>query len=265
MGTNSPIAVGVMGAAGRMGVQVCDILKFLPGVKLHAAIEIEDHPAIGQPISESELRYTTAQEALLTDCEVLISFTTAEGIEASAACAKQHGLALVIGATGMKAAHEDCLRDLSRVVPVLQSANMSLGVNLLFHLTRQAGRILQHWDAEVLDLHHGGKLDAPSGTATELAKILQDVRDGDELCTDRISRQQARPTAEIGVAALRGGDVVGEHTVYLLGAGERLELTHRATHRRNFAAGAVYAAKFIHGKPAGSYTMDDVLELKSLD
>jgi 4-hydroxy-tetrahydrodipicolinate reductase len=144
-------------------------------------------------------------------------------------------------------------------VPVLWEPNMSLGVHVLASLVARAAAELPDWDAEIVETHHRAKVDAPSGTALRLAEAVQKARAGTRLVHGRQGRPGARSPHEIGMHALRGGDVVGDHEVHLLGGGERIELTHRATSRDVFAHGALRAAAWIVGKAAGSYTLADVL------
>lgn len=258
------IGVGVIGAGGRMGQEVIACVNSDPDTVLQALIEHEEYPYLGETVPGTEIFYSSANDANLRNCQVLISFTTGEGAVASLECAARFSTPLVVGATGVNKEDMKILLSHAQDAPLLVSSNMSLGVNLLFHLTRLAGKKLSTWHAEVLDMHHEFKLDAPSGTADKLIEILQQVSNNKELNTDRTNRSDPRPDEEIGVACLRGGDVVGEHTVYLLGNGERLELIHRATNRANFAQGALTAAKFIYDKEPGRYSMDDVLGLNSL-
>ena len=254
------VCAAVFGAAGRMGQAVIETINDDPQVKLGVAIERADHPSLGMPIPSGNITYQIAADANFAACNTLIVFTTPAGIPAAVECAITHRLALVIGTTGMEAEHQQTITTAQDHVPVLVEPNMSLGINMLCQLVTMAARSLPHWDAEIIDLHHRAKLDAPSGTAVKLSEVINNSRTGkQDLCADRTTRSQTRPDDEIGIATLRAGDVVGEHTVLLAGAGERLELTHRATSRRNFAAGAVYAAKSLVGKPPGRYGLDELL------
>ncbi len=197
--------------------------------------------------------------------DVYIDFTTPVATRAAAAAARACGMAAVIGTTGLGADDEAALAALAAVAPIVVAANFSLGVNLLLGLARTAARVLgPDWDAEVVETHHRAKRDAPSGTALAIARAIaaghgssyEDVkrhtRDGDV---------GPRPRGEIGVATVRGGDVIGEHTAYFFGAAERIEISHRATARAIFAAGALRAAAWVVGQPPGRYDMQDVLGL----
>lgn len=257
-----PLTVAVMGASGKMGAEVISILQQDPTTTLGAAIEREGHPLLKQKVAGSEIAYATAATAELDACSAIIAFTTPDGIATTVEAAKDNGLALVLGTTGITESDGQALAELAKGVPVLAAPNMSLGISVLCHLVAAAAKQLRHWDAEVFEIHHRAKVDAPSGTAARLGDVLRGARDmQDNFCMDRSGRRKARPDNEIGMSALRAGDVVGEHTVLLAGTGERLELTHRSMARSNFATGAVHAAKFLRGKAPRQYSMDDVLGL----
>ena len=176
------------------------------------------------------------------------------------------GRPLVIGTTGHTAEEKQLLADAAKRIPVLVAPNFSVGVNLLFFLTRKAAEILgSGYDQEIIEMHHRNKLDAPSGTAKRLAEVLCEVkgRGYDELVLGGREGETGKRTGdEIAVHALRGGDVVGDHTVIFAGTGERVELTHKASSRDTFAFGALRAAKWILGQKPGLYSMEDVLGLK---
>ena len=192
---------------------------------------------------------------------VLIDFSTADFFPSVAAMAAQAGVALVSGTTGLDAGGVAALARASERVPVLWEPNMSVGVHVLAGLVREAVlRLGLGYDVEVVETHHRLKVDAPSGTAMRLVEVAREARaDGAALAHGREGRPGVRPVAEIGVHAVRGGDVIGDHTVHLLGAGERLELTHRATSRDLFAHGALRAARFLAGKAPGRYGLPDLL------
>lgn len=180
-------------------------------------------------------------------------------------CAK-HGKALVIGTTGHSEVEKSQILNLKSQIPIVWASNYSTGVNALFYITRKAAEILgPDFDAEIMEMHHRMKKDAPSGTAASLAEIIAQVRDQQISQIARYGRQGItgeRPRSEIGIHALRGGDVVGENSVIFAANGERLEMTHRASSRETFANGALRAAVWLVGKPAGLYDMQDVLGLR---
>jgi 4-hydroxy-tetrahydrodipicolinate reductase len=191
--------------------------------------------------------------------DVAIDFSTAEVVAEVAAAVASRGVPLVSGTTGLTPAGERALADASRQVGVLWEPNMSVGVHVLGALVRQALLALgDGYDVEIVETHHRRKVDAPSGTALRLAAIATESRPR-ALVHGREGRPGPRPPTEVGVHAVRGGDVVGDHSVHLLGDGERLELVHRATSRDVFAHGALRAARWIATKPAGRYTLADML------
>src|SRR5512145_1455925 len=202
----------------------------------------------------------------LEGADVVIDFTSFEASVGHAALCADRGVALVVGSTGFTPEAKAKIADAAKRIPVVLSPNMSVGVNVMFDLVRRAAAILgDAYDIELVELHHKLKKDAPSGTAMRLAEVAAEGRGLDpakELTFARHGMIGERPAREIGVQTIRGGDIVGEHTVFYCGQGERLEITHRATSRDQFARGAVRAAAWLAGKPAGLYDMADVLGLK---
>ncbi len=217
--------------------------------KAHALIFRDDDPA-----------------PLLEDCEAAIEFSSAAALPPLLAACRAQKVPLVIGATGHDDAQRALIADAAKEIAIVFAANFSVGVNTLFWLARRAAEILgPEFDLEVIETHHRLKKDAPSGTARRLVEILGEVRDLSYEADTRHGRQGmvgARPSAEIGLHAVRGGDVVGEHTVVYAGIGERLELTHRASSRETFATGALRAAEWLRGRASGLYDMEDVLGLR---
>jgi len=263
----------VCGASGRMGRMLIQAVTETPGVRLAAAIERPGTPELGR--DAGALVGLAALGVVLTDdlgaaleqarggC--IVDFTAPAATEAAAALCARAGVGMVVGTTGLGDSAKAALERASAAVPVLVAANFSLGVNVLLGLAEQAARLLEGFDMEVVEIHHGKKRDAPSGTALRLAEALAEGR-GQKLSEAGVYARQGdvgpRTPGEIGVMALRGGDVVGEHTAFLFGPGERVELTHRATSRTTFAHGAVRAGRWLAGKPAGRYDMRDVLGLR---
>lgn len=203
--------------------------------------------------------------AVIAGCQAVIDFSFHEVTPGIAALAARHGLPLVIGTTGHTPEERRAILEaVEGNIPVVWAGNYSVGVNTLNYLTRKAAQILGHkYEPEVMEMHHHHKKDAPSGTAERLIEILKESYDySDEQVTHgREGLVGARPEKEIGVHAIRGGDIVGEHTVYFIGEGERIELTHKASDRKIFAQGAVRAAHWAVGKTPGIYNMEDVLGL----
>jgi 4-hydroxy-tetrahydrodipicolinate reductase len=235
-------------------------------VAVVGAVDRQDAPELGLEVASGVV--TTADLGRALDlCDVYIDFTTPASTRAAAIAATPRRRAAVIGTTGLAAADDEAIAALVQVAPVVLAANFSLGVNVVLGLARQAARALgPTWDAEVVEIHHHDKRDAPSGTALAIARALASGQGSDY---DRVKRHARdgdvgpRPRGEIGVSAVRGGDVVGEHVAYLFGEGERVELAHRATSRTIFAAGALRAAAWVVGKPPGRYDMLDVLGFAS--
>jgi 4-hydroxy-tetrahydrodipicolinate reductase len=245
----SQLRILVTGSKGRMGQAVIQAVERDPDCVVGAAVDVGD-----------------SLDEALAKSDAVIDFTSHHfSDELVVACLRQKK-ALVMGTTGHTADELGRIREASKVIPFVLAPNFSIGVNTLFWLTRQAARILgEPFDLEVVEMHHRMKTDSPSGTARRLVEILceesgvsydNDTRHG------RKGDVGARTKKEIGVHALRGGDVVGDHTVVFANVGERIELTHKASSRDTFANGSVRAAKWLAGKPAGIYDMQDVLGLK---
>lgn len=242
-----PLKILLNGSRGRMGVAIINVAEANDAV-IHAACDTGDDPSTS-----------------VAECDAIIDFSFHEVTPGIAKLAAQHNLPLVIGTTG----HTDeeraaILKAVEGQIPVVWAGNYSVGVNTLNYLTRKAATILgEQYEPEVLEMHHHHKKDAPSGTAERLIEILRDAYElgKEQVVHGREGLVGARPRKEIGVHAIRGGDIVGEHTVYFCGDGERIELTHRATDRKIFAQGSVRAAHWAVGKAPGIYNMEDVLGL----
>ena len=263
------IPVIVMGAAGRMGGQIISLLRADKELELSAAIEYGAHAAIGRDAGEvaggEKLGVTITPDLprALKHGKVVIDFTTPEVTVETAGLAAKAGVPVVIGTTGLTDLQQRSLYAAAKQIALLHSPNMSIGVNLLFQLAAQAAKALgPAYDMEIVEAHHKMKKDAPSGTALHLARVLADAA-GRTLehsaVYTRHNRNEPRQPGQIGIQSVRGGDIVGDHTVLFAGAGERLELTHRATSRDNFARGALLAARWIVDQPHGFYSMQDVL------
>lgn len=242
-----PLKLLLNGSRGRMGVAI-------------AAIAEDNDATI---ISACDAGDDASSD--IAKCEAVIDFSFHEVTAAIAELAVKHNLPLVIGTTGHIADEKaQILSTVEGKIPVVWAGNYSVGVNTLNYLTRKAAGILgERYEPEVLEMHHHHKKDAPSGTAERLIDILKDsyALDDEQVVHGREGLVGARPRKEIGVHAIRGGDIVGEHTVYFCGDGERIELTHRATDRKIFAQGAVRAAHWAVGQTPGVYNMEDVLGL----
>ncbi len=252
------VRIIVSGAAGRMGQRIIYLSQQDKEIKLSGALEASGHPALGRKVSE-EVTIEEGLEVLADKADVLIEFTHPLATLSHLEIAVERNLPAVIGTTGFKEEEKKRLLEMAGKIPCVYSTNMSLGVNLLFKLTREAASVLYDYDQEIIEVHHNKKKDAPSGTARSLAENL---RQGDKnYVYGRQGITGPRSREEIGIHAVRAGDIIGEHTVLFAGIGERLELTHRAHSRDTFAMGALKAAKWVVGKPAGCYSMQDVLGL----
>jgi 4-hydroxy-tetrahydrodipicolinate reductase len=225
---SAPIRLTIIGAAGRMGKSVVDVAQNDPEIQIAALCDLGD-----------------SIESGLKNSDVAIDFSQAESLEEICRAALHHRKPLVIGTTGHSQRQREILEETGRSVAIVLASNFSVGVNVLFWLTRKTAELLgSDFDPEIIETHHKMKKDAPSGTAKSLGEILKTLRN-----------------SEISIQSIREGEVVGEHTVIFAGPGERLELTHRAADRAIFAAGALRAAKWIINKAAGLYSMQDVLGL----
>lgn len=255
--------VSLIGAGGRMGREIANVLLTDPLLGLGSAVESIDGPYVGLSVPDfPDLSFDSDIKEAALRCDVGIDFSSPENLRYSVGAFVDAGKPLVIGTTGLSLSDRDFVRETGSAIPILWSPNMSLGVNLLAILAEQASRALEGFDAEILEIHHRHKKDAPSGTALFLGEAVSAGRNSTLSQSGVFVRHGLtgdRPEGSIGVMALRGGDVPGDHTVFFLGAGERLELTHRAESREVFARGAVRAAQFLLGRPNGFYTMADVL------
>jgi 4-hydroxy-tetrahydrodipicolinate reductase len=255
--------LALVGASGRMGRAVARLAR-ADGVMIVCAVgatdvgrDLGDLVGLG-PLGVTVVDTLSAIGPAAPD--VVVDFSASSVVPALAPIAASAGVAIVSGTTGLGDEARAALDRAAERVPVLWEPNMSLGVHILSRVVAEAVQALADWDVEIVETHHRAKVDAPSGTALRLAEVVRRARTGaTRLVHGRQGRPGARAPDEIGMHALRGGDVVGDHVVHLMGGGERLELTHRATSRDVFAHGALRAARWIAGKPAGTYALADVL------
>jgi 4-hydroxy-tetrahydrodipicolinate reductase len=264
----------VAGAAGRMGQRIIHMVQAHPGLQLSGAFERPGSPAIGKDagsisgLGETGVKISAGLDSVIHQAEVLIDFTFHEATVQFARQAADHGVAMVIGTTGLNPEQLATIGALAQAhFPCVQSPNMAVGVNVLFKLVEKTAAILgDAYDVEIVEAHHRMKKDAPSGTALKLGQMAATAL-GRDLAEVGVMERNGiigeRTDREIGIQTIRGGDIVGEHTVYFAGAGERLEITHRATSRDNFARGAALAAAWVANRPKGMYTMFDVLDLSN--
>jgi 4-hydroxy-tetrahydrodipicolinate reductase len=253
-----------------MGRNVTKLLLEDKGATLVSAIEHAGSPAIGQDVSALVglpeplgVVVSASLESALERAEVVIDFSLPVAARPLFEACATRKVAAVVGTTGLDAAAKKALDALAKVAPVVAAPNYSVGLNALWAIAAQAVRVLgPEFDIEIIEMHHKHKVDAPSGTAVRLAEVVAQARGLDVKTATKHGREGqvgARTPGEIGMHALRGGDVVGEHTLVLAGPGERIELTHRAHTREIFALGAVRAAHFVVGRAPGLYDMGDVL------
>jgi 4-hydroxy-tetrahydrodipicolinate reductase len=255
------IKITVFGAAGKMGSTIINLARLDKEFEIAAAVEMPGHSLIGtgKPAISDDISRTVLAG------DVMIDFSSPkasiEHLLETIKCSKP----VVMGTTGFSETEISEIKAAAKKIPIVFSPNMSVGVNLLFKLAEDAAKAVPGYDMEIIEFHHNQKKDAPSGTAVKLLEILSRALGKDPKKTGVFGREGiigARSKDEIGVMAVRAGDIVGDHTVLLAGQGERIELTHRAHSRDTLAAGALRAAKWIYGKTPGLYDMHDVLGLK---
>ena len=253
----SPVRVALLGASGRMGQAVLDAAAGQEGLRITAALVGQSSASISK--TSHGLTYGTDLTSALAQADVLVDFSLPESTSKALEACLAAGKPLVTGVTGMDAALKARLVEAGKRIAVLTAPNMSLGVALLSRMVEQAAKVLgPEFDIEIVEAHHKHKKDAPSGTALALAEAMSKAR-GTAAPIPGTDRRGQREPGSIGFSVVRAGDIVGEHTVLFAGSGERLELSHRAQSRATFAHGALRAARWIAGKPAGVYTLADTL------
>ena len=266
------INIAVCGAAGRMGQRIINSVIEAEGVKLSGALERLGHPQTGQDVGlvagcgALGVNIFDDLNAVVAGCDVLIDFTSPKvSLKNLEVCALKKK-AIVIGSTGFTPEERDLATEIAKDIPAVLAPNMSVGVNVCFKILKDIASTLgDDFDVEVVEMHHKLKKDAPSGTAVRMGEVVAEALGRDYNKVARCSREGIigeRTQKEIGMQTVRGGDIIGEHTVYFIGMGERIELSHRAMTRDMFSRGSVRAAKWVVGKSPGLYDMQDVLGLK---
>jgi 4-hydroxy-tetrahydrodipicolinate reductase len=265
------IKIAVCGAAGRMGQRIIIAAKEA-GCAISGALEYPGHPLIGQDAGmiagcgHLGVAISDDLNKVVEACDVLIDFTTPKVSLKNLEVCGLKKKAIVIGSTGFTPQERALAVELCRDIPAVLAPNMSVGVNLCFKVLKDVAKTLGNdFDVEIVELHHNRKKDAPSGTAVRMGEVVADALGRDYNKVANYHREGIcgeRTKDEIGMQTVRGGDIIGEHTVYFIGMGERIEITHRAMTRDMFSRGAVRAAQWVVGKNAGLYDMQDVLELK---
>lgn len=266
------IKLTVCGAAGRMGSRIIALSKEYAELKLVGAIESKANPKVGLDagvvagVGEMGVKISEDISKVIGETDVVVNFTSPEATLEHLEIVRKNKKSMVIGTTGFSNEQISIIQNASRDIPIVLSPNMSIGVNLLFKILRDVARVLgDDYDIEIVEAHHRMKKDAPSGTAVKMAKVIAEAlgRNFDEVAVyARKGIIGERTKKEIGIQTVRAGDIVGEHTVLFGGLGERIEITHKASSRDTFARGALKAALWLYGKPAGLYDMGDVLGIK---
>jgi 4-hydroxy-tetrahydrodipicolinate reductase len=264
------LRVAVAGASGRMGRMLVEAIVAAPDLQLAGALDMAGSAAVGSDAAaflgrDSGVRITADLDAGLRDAQVLIDFTRPEGTLAHLAACRGHGVKAVIGTTGFSDAQKAEVAAHAQHLAIVMAPNMSVGVNVVLRLLDVAARALATgYDIEIVEAHHRHKVDAPSGTAlamgeTVAAALGRDLKQCAVYGREGVTGE--RDPSTIGFATVRGGDIVGDHTVLFAGTGERIEITHRSSSRSTYAQGSLRAARFVAGRPSGLYDMRDVLGL----
>jgi 4-hydroxy-tetrahydrodipicolinate reductase len=268
------VRIAIAGAAGRMGKSLVTACGVTEGVEVTAAVEYPASPAVGTDAGEQAglprlgVAVNKALGETVDDFDLLIDFTRPEPTVEHLEICRRQGKRMVIGTTGFDARQRSRIEEIAKEIPIVLAPNMSVGVNLSLKLLEIAAKVLgDDVDIEVIEAHHRHKVDAPSGTALRMGEVVAKAlgRDLTECGVyERYGHTGERDRKTIGFSTIRAGDIVGEHTVMFAADGERIEITHKASSRMTFANGAVRAALWLTGKPAGLYDMQDVLELNTL-
>jgi len=263
--------IAIVGSSGRMGRALIEALNQAPDMRLAAALERVGSPLLGKDAGElvgapCGTLITDNASLALQGTQALIDFTRPEATLVHIALCRKHKTNIVIGTTGFTLEQKQVIQDASRDIGIVFAPNMSVGVNIVFKLLEQAAKVLaEGYDIEIIEAHHRHKVDAPSGTALRMGEVVADAL-GRDLAECAVYGREGvtgeRNPSTIGFATVRGGDIVGDHTVLFAGIGERIEISHKASSRATFAMGALRAARFLAGQGAGLYDMQDVLDLK---
>ena len=265
------LPIAIAGASGRMGRMLIEAILQSPDTRLAGALDIAGSPALGIDAtaymgSRSGVVITDDLQAGLKDAQYLIDFTRPEGTMAHLKACREMGVKLIIGTTGFTSEQKAEIEDAARDIAIVLSPNMAVGVNVVFKLLAQAAKALKDgYDIEIIEAHHRHKVDAPSGTALKMGEVVAEATGRDLKACAVYGREGVtgeRDPNTIGFATVRGGDVIGDHTVLFAGIGERIEITHKSSSRVHYAQGSLRAARFLARQPHGLFSMDDVLGLK---
>ena len=252
------IKIIVCGAAGRMGNEIIDIAKTIPDIRVIAGIESAGSKLVGTTIGDVKILGDIHK--VIDDADCVVEFTNHESTIENLNRVKDYKKPYVIGTTGFSESELKGINDLAKKFPILLSPNMSLGVNHLYNLIKATVATLPDYDLEIIETHHRAKKDAPSGTAKAIIRIISESRPNTKFIYGREGIIGERKKGEVGINAVRGGDIIGEHRVLFLGDGEFIELRHYATSRRCFASGTIAAIRFIITKGPGLYSIKDLLK-----
>ncbi len=268
---DTPLRICVAGASGRMGQMLVDAVRASGDCVLSGALDIASSPALGQDAGalsgqSTGVTITADLDAGLAGSQCLIDFTRPEGTLAHLRVCVQHGVNAVIGTTGFTDAQKAEIAEAAKSIAIVMAPNMSVGVNVTLKLLEMAAKALSTgYDIEIIEAHHRHKVDAPSGTALKMGEVIADALGRDLKDCAVYAREGVtgeRDPSSIGFATIRGGDIVGDHTVLFAGTGERIEVTHKSSSRATYAQGSLRAVRFLADKPAGLYDMFDVLGLR---
>jgi 4-hydroxy-tetrahydrodipicolinate reductase len=266
----APLRIAITGASGRMGRMLIEAVLAAPDLQLAGALDLAGSAMLGQDAGafgghHTGVAITSDLDAGLASAQVLIDFTRPEGTLAHLAACRAAGLKAVVGTTGFTPTQKAEIGELARHMAIVMAPNMSVGVNVVMRLLDQAARALaQGYDIEIIEAHHRHKVDAPSGTALAMGEVVAAALGRDLKSCAVYGREGVtgeRDPSTIGFATVRGGDIVGDHTVLFAGTGERIEITHRSASRATYAQGSLRAARFLAGQPCGLFDMGDVLGL----
>ena len=266
-----PFKIAIAGASGRMGQMLVEAVRAADDCVLTGALDIAASPSIGRDAGAATgaatgVVITADVRQGLQGCDALIDFTRPEGTLQHLRVCRDLGLAAVVGTTGFSEAEKAEITEIAKQIPIMMAPNMSVGVNVTLKLLELAAKALSTgYDIEIVEAHHRHKVDAPSGTALKMGEVIadslgRDLKDCAVYAREGVTGE--RDPSSIGFATIRGGDIVGDHTVLFAGIGERIEISHKSSSRATYAQGSLRAVRFLAGKPAGLYDMFDVLNLK---
>jgi 4-hydroxy-tetrahydrodipicolinate reductase len=267
----APLNIAIAGASGRMGRMLVEAVANADDCRLSGALDVPQSPALGQDASAflgraSGVAITADLATGLAGARVLIDFTRPEGTLAHLAVCRERGIAAVIGTTGFTDAQKAEIAEHARHIGIMMAPNMSVGVNVVLKLLDMAARALNEgYDIEIIEAHHRHKVDAPSGTALKMGEVVAEALGRDLSACAVYGREGVtgeRDPSTIGFATVRGGDIIGDHTVLFAGTGERIEISHKSSSRATYAQGSLRAARFLAGRGAGLFDMNDVLGLR---